>query len=84
MMDGVTVIEAMSRKEFRKKMVKGVAKTPEFSQLMSSGIETMTATEKNWLRINLNKAGVGFKYTGTDNELRCVAFAIANRAGEVR
>lgn len=65
-------------------MVKSVAKTAEFSALMSSGIESLSSNEKNWLRIILDRAGIPFKYTSTDDDLRDTAIAIADRAVNIR
>ena len=77
---GVILVEAMSKRDFRKKIIKDVAMMPEFSTLISTGdIEALSELEKDRLRLALKKAGIPPEYTSSDDSLMGVSIAIAAR-----
>ena len=83
-LSGAEIIEAMSRKDFHHKFVMGVGQTEAFGALVSCRAEYITPAQKQEVRELLEKLGIPFTLTGSDDELNMIAATAAARAVDVR
>ncbi|MBQ3445959.1 hypothetical protein IJG29_04555 [Candidatus Saccharibacteria bacterium] len=81
---GVNIIRGMTRDEFYQNIVKGVAKTSEFSALVVAGPARLLDSERNTLRKQLAEAGIPYDATVTDEDLIDIAVVIAGRSVTLR
>lgn len=79
-MTGVEIVRDMSRDDFYQNIIKGVARTHEFSTLIVAGPSALTEAEKDLLRNELSGTGITHDMTATDYDLTEVAFEIAWRS----
>ena len=75
-----SIVESMSREDFHQKVVQGVARTAEFSQLVCNGAQMMDLVQKDRVRMSLNQAGIPWQDMTTDEHLATIARAITERA----
>lgn len=77
---GVKIISRMSRDDFYWNIIKGVAKSHEFSTLVVGGPAALTDDEKAFLRNSLISVGIDRSQLETDEDLADVATEIAGRS----
>lgn len=79
-MTGVEIVRDMSRDDFYQNIIRGVARTHEFSTLIVAGPSALTETEKDLLRNGLSGVGITHDMTASDYDLTEVAIEIAGRS----
>lgn len=77
---GVDIIREMNRDDFYQYIIKGIARTYEFSALIVSGPHALSGQEKDFLRSGLSSAGITHDMVATDYDLTEVAIEIAGRS----
>lgn len=74
------ILEGMSREQFHKKVVRGVALSPAFGALVTFGADSLSAHDKITVRTELAKISITYDMTQSDESLNKIAKIIANRS----
>ncbi len=80
----IAQINSMSKEEFYLKIIRGIAKSAEFSKLVTFGADDLSEEEKKYLCGMLEKAGVCMgSGTLNDDNISKIANTITTRAVRV-
>lgn len=81
---GVKIINAMSREDFHQKVVRGFGRSNLFGGLVSFGAKNLSLEEKQAIRTELLAIGIPLALTESDEDLDDIASAIAGRSVSLR
>lgn len=76
----INAIEAMSREDFHKKIVREICSRKDFSTVASFGADALSEDEKLNLRTALATNGIPLEVTESDMALTATVYTIAARA----